>query len=205
MKITTREENIAAITATFHQDKRWRSFYETNRDALSGFPGIWVYCVEAGRAFTVAEKKIGVEWDGEWIDAIEAFSDALFVAAKPLNQKELEEQAVTSIKAALYLHTVAVKVQEKRGDFYVLQMEDGDQLEDHHYVNCYVDDHGSHSWLTMDRRDMWQDAMTFKTEAEARAKFAEVGGGEKERVTLVYVDAEQFIHEIAVLYDTFTK
>ena len=56
--------------------------YIANKDALSGFPGIWTYCVELGEAFTKAEielKAVSGE-TYEWIQAIDSFVRVAMIA-----------------------------------------------------------------------------------------------------------------------------
>jgi len=73
--ITRKLENIAAVSAEFHYDKElFQQFYDNHGEHLSGFPGIWCYCVELGVAFTKAEKKFRRAFvtsdESYWIDAI---------------------------------------------------------------------------------------------------------------------------------------
>jgi len=70
-------ENAAAISDYFHcQKERFQRFYDEHADALSGFPGIWKLCGDAGIALAIAERKLKIEWgeDAEWIDTVQAFS-----------------------------------------------------------------------------------------------------------------------------------
>ena len=204
------KENIAAISATFHVHRKYNKFYEANRDALSGFVGIWNLCVEAAEAFTKAEKALKIEWDGDWIGAIDDFVEAIYLDGT----SDMEKLAITSIKQTLAWEKMArdggwTGWSRKPGKppvqftgYYVLWMEDDDALEDHHYCVCYTPDG---SWTTMDRRDMNADAKRWNTARAAKQAFKKIGGGKKERITLVHVDAKQFINEIEVLHDTFTK
>jgi hypothetical protein len=98
---TTRErllENVAAISANVHQSSAYQAFYDAHGAALNGFPGIWQYCVEAGEAFTRAEGRIF--WDGEYIEAIDAFTAAL-LATGPMTATELYHAAARAIVEAL--------------------------------------------------------------------------------------------------------
>jgi len=107
-EIESLKENIAAITATFCQDNRYQTFYSNNCDAISGCVGVWRYCVDAAEAFTAVEHGLHVHWDGEWIDAVDKFCDAMHEAAAPVADRnpslELTRMAWSCIKSALKLH-----------------------------------------------------------------------------------------------------
>jgi hypothetical protein len=71
-------ENVSAISASFHIDVRYEVFYDMYADQLSGFSGIWTFISWAGYAFTQVEKKLRVEWDGEWIEAVDLFVAVIY-------------------------------------------------------------------------------------------------------------------------------
>lgn len=68
-------ENVAAISGEFHKHAGYQSFYDRHADEVSGFPGIWRLCADAGEVFTYAEA--GQELP-DWIEAIDQFVAALF-------------------------------------------------------------------------------------------------------------------------------
>jgi hypothetical protein len=79
-------ENVAAISAEIwgdsypHGDEDAGNFYERHGEKLSGFPGVWKFCIDAARIFTDAEtrfaKKIGTKPKAsyEYLDAVLAYS-----------------------------------------------------------------------------------------------------------------------------------
>lgn len=83
---TARDENIAAISAVFHTDKRYEEFYNKYGPALDGFPGIWNMVSDAAIGFSEAEMALQLnpettfEWGNqvEWIDMIDSFVDRLY-------------------------------------------------------------------------------------------------------------------------------
>lgn len=81
MKVKTKLllENVAAVSAEFHRDARYGRFYETYAEQLSGFPGIWKFCVTAGRAFTVAEPRV----NEDWIETVDAYVDMIYASTLP--------------------------------------------------------------------------------------------------------------------------
>lgn len=92
-------ESIAAVTAVFMQDDRYRDFYEEHGEALGGFPGLWTFCGVAGDAFARMER--GTEWDGQYIEAIDLFVDMLYKYGPHTSVQELERTASTAISMAM--------------------------------------------------------------------------------------------------------
>lgn len=73
-------ETAVAISEIFHRDIRYQAFYDQYGEQLSGFPGIWMYLVEAAIAF---EKETGpVTWVDGYIEAIGEYVD-LLLATRP--------------------------------------------------------------------------------------------------------------------------
>lgn len=74
-------ENVAAITATMHEDKEgYQKMYDNLSSNIGGFVGIWAICAEAGKAFT-EEAAQYMEGDCSWwIEAIEDFTQKMMGA-----------------------------------------------------------------------------------------------------------------------------
>ena len=90
-------ENIAAISEGLWGGKS--KFYERHGEALSGFPGVWRFAIDAAKVFTQAEesfaKGIGRKPDAgfEYIDAITDFSDWLSKIKELPTQTEIRSKA----------------------------------------------------------------------------------------------------------------
>jgi hypothetical protein len=97
-----RDENIAAISAGLHQDlSRYEKFYQAHCDALGGFTGIWMYAIRAADAFT-AEEHLLTEDSYEYIEAIDAFVDAILAALTLPTVDELRTMAAIAIDHTTY-------------------------------------------------------------------------------------------------------
>ena len=110
--VKRKHENIAAVSAEFHQDKElFQQFYANHGGKLSGFPGIWCYCVELGLAFTAAEKKFKRVMpncdESYWIDAITGF------AREILNSGECPGMPVAECLAFSQIAKCAFPTKEK--------------------------------------------------------------------------------------------
>jgi hypothetical protein len=92
-------ENAVALSASVHTSEQYHDFYRANADAVSGFPGIFDLVAQAAEAFTIAER--GIEWDGEWIDAIDILGDHLTNWGGVPTQDEIEWMAAAAIGYAL--------------------------------------------------------------------------------------------------------
>lgn len=71
------KENIAAISGLIHSAANFPTFYESLRDSVGGFPGIWAFALEAAEAYSFAERRICNPHDYEYIDAIDRYVDLL--------------------------------------------------------------------------------------------------------------------------------
>jgi hypothetical protein len=93
-------ENVAAISADMHigSDGRADRFYQRFGQELGGFPGIWSFCVEMGKAFTAAEDTH--EAGDDWIDAILGFCKVVIEIDTLPTNKELVALAVKAITEA---------------------------------------------------------------------------------------------------------
>lgn len=95
------KENISAISASFHSDRRYEEFYSRFGERLDGFPGIWNYCVRLAEAFGRAEQALHIDWDGEWIQAIDDYVDGVYRVAFEqdliLSHSSLEQFATDSV------------------------------------------------------------------------------------------------------------
>lgn len=69
-------ENIAAIAAELHGDKRYAIFYKRHCDRVGGFPGIYRMCIDAAKVYAKAE--VAAPYKHEWLEAIEAFVSGMF-------------------------------------------------------------------------------------------------------------------------------
>ena len=74
---TSLKENIAAVSAVFHQHRDYPIVYAKLGQQFGGFPGLWKYCVYLAEEFTAVEVKDDTDWDGEWIDAIDRYVDSV--------------------------------------------------------------------------------------------------------------------------------
>lgn len=100
-------ENVAAITASVHQDnKLYTDLYEKLADDIGGFVGFFSLRAEAGKAFT----EIGDAYtaDGNkyyWLESIEAFTDTLieclYQQQQPPKLESMKELARKAINANL--------------------------------------------------------------------------------------------------------
>jgi hypothetical protein len=99
-----RDQNIAAVSAELHGDKRYQRFYDKNADELSGFPGIWSYCAEAADLFTQAEKLVE-PGSYEYLEAIMDYVDLILKADNLPSNDALLELARRAIKDASYQPT----------------------------------------------------------------------------------------------------
>ena len=99
-------ENVAAISAELWSGQARCHFYERFGDELSGFPGVWLYSIDAARAFTKAEERFGREIGTkpkasyEYLDAILPFAEWLSTRQKLPTQAELEAKAWETVLAA---------------------------------------------------------------------------------------------------------
>jgi len=97
------QENIAAISAElFIRRPRTRNgieecFYDRHKDAVSGFPGVWRFAINAARIFTTAEPKTPYEW----LDAILPFAEWLADIAELPTETEMRTKAEELIAAAV--------------------------------------------------------------------------------------------------------
>lgn len=98
-------ENVAAISAEFHRDVKHEQFYESHKDELSGFSGIWAYAGELGFAFTEAEKVVLKNHEDEddfwWIGSIDAFVEAVLKNNSVLKLEEMVALAVSVIEVEI--------------------------------------------------------------------------------------------------------
>lgn len=97
----SRLENVAAISAVFHGDRRYRTFYNCQTTPNTGFIEIWFYMVTAAEAFRAAEEEMMVTLHDGWVDAIDGFVDELIIANRLLKPEELKQTALEVIQAAL--------------------------------------------------------------------------------------------------------
>ena len=67
--------NVAAVSANFHQSALYQEAYKSRGAEVGGFPGFWTLCAEAGVAFTDIMRLNYVSFNGEWLEAIDQFSD----------------------------------------------------------------------------------------------------------------------------------
>lgn len=100
--INRKYENIAAVSAEFHQDKKlFRQFYDNHAESLGGFPGIWCYCVDLGLAFTSAENKfkraMPMRDESYYLDAIIEFVHKILVSGECPTFNEAECLAFSTI------------------------------------------------------------------------------------------------------------
>jgi hypothetical protein len=99
-------ENVAAISAEFHSDKRYAKFYSTFCETLCGFPGIWALMVIAAEVFT---KECPEDPDAyEWIDAILYYTGGIlnlvnYRCENPQSVDILQPLALSAIKTATFL------------------------------------------------------------------------------------------------------
>ena len=75
-KIDQVSQNVAAVSANFHQSALYQEAYTSRSEEVGGFPGFWILCAEAGVAFTnIATSFAAWGQDFEWLYAIDKFSD----------------------------------------------------------------------------------------------------------------------------------
>jgi len=92
-------ENIAAVTAVFHENStRYEKFYHMYQDDLGGFPGIWHLCGVAGLAFAKAEGQLRPDWDGEWVGAVDSYVDSIYREGPNLSDEKFLELAKQAIR-----------------------------------------------------------------------------------------------------------
>jgi hypothetical protein len=94
------KENIAAISAVFHQHTEYDSFYLRVGAQLGGFPGLWRYCVQAADAFLFAEECHFAE-DYEYVKAVDNFVDLIISVEVLPTRDELRHLAETAIVSAI--------------------------------------------------------------------------------------------------------
>jgi len=71
MQVSTLAENVAAISAAFHQVDK--DYYDLSYNGPSGgFTELWAICGSVGEAFTKAEAKIEINYGEDFFDWIQA-------------------------------------------------------------------------------------------------------------------------------------
>jgi hypothetical protein len=175
--------------------------------------------VEAAEVFTAAEKQLKIKWDGQWIEAIQDFVDALFKEGTAVTNHEptkpFDKLAERCIKQTLEWeelpHTLGWKNWSRvpgqppvqYTGFYYVFVEDLEVDEDHHIKDCVTKDGVSR----MHRTDIRRAALRFDTVEDARKGADEKWprNRRKERVTIMYEDAKGDVKEIEVLRDSLTS
>lgn len=163
-------ENISAISAEFHTHKDFRQFYEKYRDEISGFPGIWRFCVTAGQAFRKAE---GRKDNFEWIDAIMGYVDNIIQYALVANtqgvpklEQHLEQWAADAIHKAGYKNQPkAPQPQPITGYCIVVEDEDQEDGDPPMFLTKNAPQDGD--FCAYDPGD-YENVRLFKTEDEAK-------------------------------------
>lgn len=79
--MTLNKENIAAITAEIFTHPKYKELYDKFCDSVSGTPGFWSFAVEAADVFSKLEQRLGLEWDGEYMEAVEDYASGLLTLA----------------------------------------------------------------------------------------------------------------------------
>lgn len=98
-------ENVAAISAEVWGDQS-SYFYVRHGEALSGFPGVWKYTIEAARIFTDAEVRFGQKYgikpeaSYEYLDAILDFAGKIAKADELPTTEQLKQWADTALLTA---------------------------------------------------------------------------------------------------------
>ena len=104
-KTSARDENIAAISAEFHgRSQSYKNFYDKYAGLVGGFPGIWLFMVDAADAFYAVEitDHLVAGEDFSYIEAIFDFSRSLLRAKEFPNLSELQELARKAIEKNKY-------------------------------------------------------------------------------------------------------
>ena len=75
--------NAAAISAEMHTHADWSEAYEASKDAISGFPGMWVIAARAGLITELLESDGELDFDRlEWIEFVTELSDKILTYMK---------------------------------------------------------------------------------------------------------------------------
>jgi hypothetical protein len=139
-----RLENVSAISANFHgQAEKYQKFYDRYGDQLSGFAGIWIFCVYAAQAFTNVEPS--QQYEDGYIEAVDAYVESIYAASLG------DDNYVADIQNLDFLEPLAKAAIEKWGKFspagrFCLELQDGKVDDD--AVMLYSEDD---SWTARDR------------------------------------------------------
>lgn len=87
---------VSAISAEFHADKRYQHFYDTHKDEVGGFPGLWNLCVDAAIVFL--REAEGVEY--EYIEAIDQFVAEIYKFNRVPTNEEFRQMAHAALGKA---------------------------------------------------------------------------------------------------------
>jgi len=220
MKISKREsrfrENIAAISAEFHGDKRYKKFYDKYGESHGGFCGIWGWMVALAESFTKAEDKFlkRSTWDGEYIDTILEFVALVY---KVKDHTELNELAQNKLaKTAFDNITVRdVQIQKASGAtsfakvpgepikpinptrYFVLEMDDGESEDG---PSMYYIGQGHADWCAIDKGHVLKEATKFPTADAARKEFNKLGCAKHEWVWITQLDSNGYVVNRDVLH-----
>lgn len=95
-------ETVSAVSAVFHENTDYyQQFYEKYGPDLSGFPGIWQLCAEAGE---VLDEVLCQHPDGsyDYIETVDMFVHYLQTDLEvPYTHEDLEEHAKNALEAFL--------------------------------------------------------------------------------------------------------
>lgn len=99
-------ENIAAISESLWGGKS--KFYDRHGEALSGFPGVWRFAIDAAKVFTKAEERFSKEIGQkpgtgyEYIDAVTGFGDWLRGSKELPTETDMKHAAWNYILANMW-------------------------------------------------------------------------------------------------------
>lgn len=99
--MTLNKENIAAITAEIFTHPNYKELYDKFCDNVSGTPGFWAFAVEAADVFTKLEDDEQIEWDGEYMEAVESFAHKLITGALANGFMPTHTEMVTAATSVL--------------------------------------------------------------------------------------------------------
>ena len=73
-------ENAVALSAVFHQDRRYQGYYDDLPHNRNGFTGVWAHVAKAARIFCEVEAELGASvWDDrDWIRCIDHTVELLY-------------------------------------------------------------------------------------------------------------------------------